>query len=204
MLFQEKRIPCEQEDCADQPPRIRYLFMLMAPQTATAAVAIIKCTSPAEKFLILRRAAHPDDPWSGHFSFPGGRKEEGDKDLLATCLRETAEETGIRLNSDVLQQRLNLEPAGRLLSQPIWVQPFLFVVPEPPALSLDPAEIQGATWLDALQFQTEELHRTVELMPGHLFPAFPIEDYYLWGFTYRLLRSILKMDKKEGSGCHIG
>jgi len=169
--------------------------MLMAPQTASAAVAIIRCRTPRDRYLILRRAAHPDDPWSGHFSFPGGRKDKTDTDLLATCIRETAEETGILLSVDQLQQRLVLEPAGRLLSQPIWVQPFLFTLPEPPPLQLNPKEIQGAVWLDAEHFQTADHHQNVELLPGRLFPAYPVEDYYLWGFTYRLLRSILKMDR---------
>ena len=171
--------------------------MLIAPQTASAAVAIIKCNTPRESYLILRRAAHPDDPWSGHYSFPGGRKDKVDKDLLATCIRETAEETGILLNVDQLQQQLVLEPAGSLLSQPIWVQPFIFTLSTPPALHLDPREIQGAVWLDAVQFQALELHQNVELLPGRLFPAYAVEDYYLWGFTYRLLRSILKMDEEH-------
>ncbi|MBU1564690.1 MAG: CoA pyrophosphatase [Proteobacteria bacterium] len=169
--------------------------MLMAPQTASAAVAIIQCHHPRDSYLILRRAAHPDDPWSGHFSFPGGRKDQADEDLLATCIRETAEETGILLSIDQLQQRLVLEPAGRLLKHPIWVQPFLFTLPKPPPLRLDPKEIQGALWLDAELFQTASLHQNVELLPGCLCPAYPVEDYYLWGFTYRLLRSILKMDQ---------
>lgn len=171
--------------------------MVMAPQAASAAVAIIQCPAPRESYLILRRAAHPKDPWSGHFSFPGGRKDKTDEDILATCVRETAEETGIVLSDGHLQQRLVLEPAGRLLSRPIWVQPFLFSLPEPPAIRLDPREIQSALWLDADRFQAPELHRQVELLPGRFFPAYPIEDYYLWGFTYRLLRSILKMDEER-------
>ncbi len=178
--------------------------MLIAPQTASAAVAIIRCQIPRDSYLILRRAAHPDDPWSGHFSFPGGRKDRTDEDLLATCIRETAEETGIVLSVDQLQQRLVLEPAGRLLSHPILVQPFLFTLVEPPSLHLDPREIQGALWLDADHFQTAELHQNVELLPGRLFPAYPVEDYYLWGFTYRLLRSILKMDEANMELTHTG
>ncbi|MFH0782753.1 MAG: CoA pyrophosphatase [Pseudomonadota bacterium] len=173
------------------------ISMPIVPKTASAAVAIIRCQTPRESYLILRRAAQPNDPWSGHFSFPGGRKDESDEDLLATCIRETVEETGITLGVDQLQQRLTLEPAGRLLSHPILVQPFLFTLTGPPSLRLDPAEIQGALWLDAEQFQTEELHQNVELLPGRLFPAYPIADYYLWGFTYRLLRSILQMDKTK-------
>ncbi len=171
--------------------------MLMAPQIASAAVAIIKCQTPRDSFLILRRAAQPDDPWSGHYSFPGGRKDTTDADLLATCIRETVEETGILLHADQLQESLVLEPAGGLLSYPIWVQPFLFTLHKPPPLHLDPKEIQGALWLDAGQFQALELHQNVELLPGRLFSAYPIDDYFLWGFTYRLLRSILKMKEEE-------
>ena len=171
--------------------------MLTPPQTASAAVAIIQCRTPQNSYLILRRAAHPDDPWSGHYSFPGGRRDSADPDLLATCVRETAEETGIKLTADQLQQRLVPEPAGRLLSHPILVQPFVFLIAEPPPLRLDPSEIQSAFWLDAAQFQRAEKHKNIELLPGRLFPAFPVEDYYLWGFTYRLLRSILNMDAAD-------
>ena len=168
--------------------------MSTATQNGSAAVAIIHCQIPRDSYLILRRAAHPDDPWSGHFSFPGGRKDKTDADLLATCIRETAEETGIRLHTDQLLQRLGLEPAGRLLSQPLLVQPFLFTLVDPPPLRLDPKEIQGAVWLDAEHFQTTANHTTVELLPGRFFPAYPVQDYYLWGFTYRLLRTLLGMD----------
>ena len=84
----------------------RYKYMLMSPQTATAAVAIIKSLAPNESVLVLRRASHPQDPWSGHFSFPGGRSEKKDNNLLSTCIRETREETGIPLDAGQLQQRL--------------------------------------------------------------------------------------------------
>ncbi|EKD34820.1 MAG: hypothetical protein ACD_75C02175G0001, partial [uncultured bacterium] len=66
-----------------------------------------------------------------------------------------------------------------------------------PPLQLAAGEIQGAVWLDARQFQDPSLHRNVEMLPGRLFPAYPIEDYYLWGFTYRLLRTILNMNGEE-------
>lgn len=171
--------------------------MLIPPETGSAAVAIIRSLAPRESFLILRRVTHPEDPWSGHFSFPGGRKEDEDQDLLATCIRETIEETGILLDADQLQQRLPLEPAGLNLQSPLWVEPFLFTIQNHPPLTLSQQEIQSAYWLNARQFQNIELHKSVEMIPGHLFPAYPLEDYYLWGFTYRLLLAILQMDDKQ-------
>lgn len=166
--------------------------MFSPPQTASAAVAIIRSLAPSESFLVLRRVTHPKDPWSGHFSFPGGRKEDKDQDLLATCIRETKEETGILLDVGQLEQRLPLEPAGQNLKTPLWVEPFLFTIDSPPPLTLCRHEIQSACWLNARLFQNSKLHKNVEMVPGRMFPVYPLEDYYLWGFTYRLLQSILK------------
>lgn len=168
--------------------------MFMSPSIASAAVAIIHCPLPEESYLILRRAARPQDPWSGHFSFPGGRKEEEDLDLLATCIRETEEETGIILTPDLLQRRLVQETAGHYVRQPVVVQPFLFSLPARLPLQLAAEEIQSAVWLAAARFRDPSLHINIEMLPGRLFPAYPVKDYYVWGFTYRLLRTILNMD----------
>ena len=165
--------------------------MKMPPQTATAAVAIIKCLSPKESFLILRRTAHPLDPWSGHFSFPGGRKDQKDSNLLETCIRETEEEAGIRLVPESIQEQLPVTPAGRNVQNPIWVQPFIFVLQDKPSIVLNPKEVQSACWLNSEDFQDKNRHTDVELRAGRMFAAFPLEDYYLWGFTYKLLKLIL-------------
>ena len=161
--------------------------------TPSAAVAIIKKTDKVnnEHYLILRRTTQPGDPWSGHFSFPGGRREAEDTDLFSTCIRETREETGIILSQQDLEKRLALEPAGRNFKSPVWVQPFLFSICATPDLTLNPAEIESYLWLDALHFKNPAHHLKVEMIPGQIFPAYPIEDYYLWGFTYRLLWDIL-------------
>lgn len=165
----------------------------MASANGSAAVAIIKTSFPRESFLVLRRAPHPEDPWSGHFSFPGGRKDANDADLLATCIRETEEETGILLLPDQLNRTLRLEPAGRNFHHPLWVQPFLFELDSRPPLSLQSSEISGAYWLVKKKFEAIDLHQNIEMLPGRTFPAFPLDDYYIWGFTYRLLRKICGM-----------
>ena len=62
-----------------------------------AAVAIVRTRGPDSTILLMRRAEREDDAWSGHWSFPGGRRDESDVDLLQTALRELWEECGIRL-----------------------------------------------------------------------------------------------------------
>jgi len=162
-------------------------------QNGSAAVAIIQCKSPWESFLVLRRAPHPNDPWSGHFSFPGGKKDPADKSLLATCMRETREETGIVLHSDQLLRKMGMEPAGSNLRNPLLVQPFIFQLDEVPLLSLQQSEISGALWLDKEKFRDLSAHQRVEMLPGRTFPAYPVDDYFIWGFTYRLLVKICEL-----------
>src|SRR5688572_27389789 len=71
------------------------------PALIWAAVAIIIAPDP-DAILLIRRAERAGDPWSGHMALPGGRREPGDLDLLATAIRETSEEVGIRLGSEQL------------------------------------------------------------------------------------------------------
>jgi 8-oxo-dGTP pyrophosphatase MutT (NUDIX family) len=159
----------------------------------TAAVAIIRCEHPVTSYLLLRRASHPDDPWSGHFAFPGGRKELSDKTLLDTCLRETKEETGIELQVSQLVQTLSPEPAGQNFQHLLWVQPFLFSLPNRPELSLNTSEIVDSAWVSLKNFTEPANHSETEMLPGRLFPTFPLQDYFLWGFTYKLLGKTVEL-----------
>lgn len=159
-----------------------------------AAVAIIRVSQPEDSVLLLRRNRNPSDPWSGHFSFPGGRRDTSDPSLLATCTRETLEETGIVLPDDAMRGELPPRYAGSRINALILVAPFLFHLDERPKLSLDPREIQSSCWLNLEHFQRTEHHVQAEVLPDRYYPAYPIDDYYLWGFTYGLLQTLLEME----------
>ena len=158
-----------------------------------AAVAIIRVSLPEDSVLLLRRNSNPNDPWSGHFSFPGGRRDDTDSDLLTTCTRETLEETGIILETEAMQTALPARFAGSRVNSPILVQPFLFHLDHRPQLMLEKKEIQSSCWLALEEFLRPELHVEAEVLPNRYFPAFPLDDYYLWGFTYGLLKNLLAM-----------
>ena len=51
-----------------------------------------------EHSAILQRVEREGDRWSGQVSFPGGREEDEDVDLLATAVREVREEVGITVD----------------------------------------------------------------------------------------------------------
>lgn len=145
----------------------------MDGREATAAVALIRVRGPDPEYLLLRRALNPRDPWSGHFALPGGRREAGDRDLLETCLRETREECGIRLEYAHLVRPLPLAVAGGHMGRPMGVAPFLFELPDRPSLCLAAAEIAEAHWLAQSYLRDPKNRRMASLSPMHPHLSFP-------------------------------
>lgn len=65
----------------------------------TAAVAIIlRDSGQGTEFLMMQRAFHKDDPWSGQMSFPGGKVDPEDQTHKSAAIREAYEEVGIILH----------------------------------------------------------------------------------------------------------
>jgi 8-oxo-dGTP pyrophosphatase MutT (NUDIX family) len=160
-----------------------------------AAVALIRTAERDPEFLLLRRAINPDDPWSGHFALPGGRWENGDKDLLATCIRETFEETGIRLDPGQLIQTLPMAVAGGHMGRPMEVAPFLFEIPGKPLLALEAREIAGFHWLPQSYLRDPaNRHRAAMVVtrPDRQFPCIRVGtgEGAIWGFTYGVLEAL--------------
>src|ERR1700680_3050243 len=74
---------------------------LIDPAVPRAAVALVlRQGARGLEILLIKRAEHMDDPWSGHVALPGGREEPADASLQETAVRETLEETGIDLARD--------------------------------------------------------------------------------------------------------
>lgn len=164
-----------------------------------AAVAIVHACG-SESVLLIRRTEREEDPWSGHWSFPGGRAEAEDRDLVHTALRELAEECGVHLQRETLEASLPPMMAGRRLGRNMLVAPFLFRAESELPTVLDPEEAVEAQWIPLSLLRDPARHslRSVPRLPKEMaFPAIELNGVPLWGFTYRVISEWLGLNSPQ-------
>jgi 8-oxo-dGTP pyrophosphatase MutT (NUDIX family) len=157
-----------------------------------AAVAAVLHENPTGvHVLMMKRAERANDPWSGHISLPGGGYQTEDPHLLATAIRETHEELGIRLSEDQLLG--NLAPLAPRSAGPsiIEVTPFVFRVEHYPETICGP-EALSAFWLPLDAASSGSLDSMYTYPNTTLtFPSWNYEGHEIWGLTRRIIDDLL-------------
>ncbi len=145
--------------------------------------------------LIIKRAEHPRDPWSGHLALPGGRADATDEDLRATALRETWEEIGVQLDENALLGRLpKLVPNSPRLPR-IEITPFVAVAPAAFYVQAN-AEVAASFWVSVATLKAEGMSDQFTMMfdgAERAWPAYPSEGGPIWGITGRILSDFLRL-----------
>lgn len=170
-----------------------------------AAVALILRPGTDLDVLLIRRAQHDEDPWSGHVALPGGRRDPADIDLSMTARRETLEEVGIDL--DAIGRELGrlqpVVPASKRLPS-LSITPYVFGVRPGHELVLDGREVDAAVWVPLSDLHDERAagEILIEIEGGsHRFPSVTWQDYVVWGLTLRVLHhffDVLRSARNDG------
>jgi 8-oxo-dGTP pyrophosphatase MutT (NUDIX family) len=146
--------------------------------------------------LFIKRTKQENDRHSGQIAFPGGRFEQADPSLMATALRETAEEIGILPSRiEVLGQSCSITTVTGYE-----ITPFVGILPWPATLSLSTQEVEKTLIIPLSWLADPNNHRRESWQSQSLFPdeisVIYFEDYQgeiLWGATAQLTLDFLEL-----------
>ena len=125
---------------------------------------------------------------AGEISFPGGKLDSTDSNLLETALRETREEIGLSLREDQIIGQL--DPVITLNSG-FTILPFVSVVDEIPSLSAN-AEVEKIfhiplePFLKTMANDPDPSHNLIQEMY-----TFEFQGKIIWGASARVLKQIV-------------
>jgi 8-oxo-dGTP pyrophosphatase MutT (NUDIX family) len=136
----------------------------------------------------------------GQVSFPGGAREIGDKDEVATALREASEEIGILSQSvDILGQMGEFLTVSNYL-----VTPVIGVLEWPIPLSVSSYEVSKVftiplTWLSNKENWEERIYEHPNGWHGSVIFYQSFDDEILWGISAKITVEFITevVNKKE-------
>jgi len=185
-------IDAVKEQLSDHEPHL-----CEGPASNEAAVAIVLREAEGDlELLMIRRAEHEGDRWSGHIAFPGGRIDPGDDGPRSAAERETLEEVGVAVGEGELLGRLD-DLVG--FKESIVVSGFVYGVSGPSELRPN-HEVAEAFWMPVAELLDERRHvrRTFSYRDLSIeMPALKVLDDreapVLWGITYRFLDQLMSL-----------
>ena len=155
-----------------------------------AAVLVAMFGYPERPGLVFTERRFDLRRHAGEISFPGGRRDHPDEELLTTALREAEEEIG--LDRDEVEVVGALPPIGTFVTN-YKVHPYVGLIPDGLHFRPNPHEVAAVLplHLDELRggFAMRRLiRRGVPIRT----PTYEVGEHLIWGATARILGELLE------------
>ena len=144
--------------------------------------------------ILMTKKAKTLKQHGGEISFPGGKWQSSDDDLLETAIRETNEELSLSIDrSQVLGQLDNVTT----LNSKYTITPFISIIDKIPTLKPN-SEVESVLHIPLLPFletisnDTSPEHNSIKEMY-----ALTFEKHIVWGASARMLRQLDILLKKK-------
>ena len=147
-----------------------------------AAVLILIVENEKDYSIVFTERSKRLPSHSGEVSFPGGKKENEDKNLIETALRETHEEIGIKPSSIKVLGRMNSQESRFGLS----VTPYIGYTTGNLEFILEPKEVETIFTVPLEYLKKNPLiSNKITNASGETFetPVINFENYKIWGLT---------------------
>lgn len=154
-----------------------------------AVLVLVMPGGDGEAHVLLTERAHRGGHHSGEVSFPGGKAEPDDEDIVATALREAAEEVALDAAAAGVRVAGVLERFWIPVSSFV-VTPVVAIAERRPVLRAAPAEVARIIEAPLRHFvpgaPIHVVDRTIRSIPLR-YGTYPVDDLAIWGATARIL-----------------
>lgn len=164
--------------------------------TASAVLIPIYEDNGEYHFLFTKRS-NSVGSHKGDFTFPGGKRDDCDENLLATALRESFEEIG--LNSQDAEVLGEFDDERTLISNFVIV-PFIAFIPYPYEFHMNRSEVEEIIGIPFCALQ-DQGNLKVELVTrqGRTFKdcSYHYQGNVIWGATARIVNNLVSLISSE-------
>ncbi len=168
-------------------PELETMDSFEQKRTAAVLIPVIE-REGAASILFTQRSEHlPVHP--GQISFPGGRKDTGDANVVETALREAREEIG--LDPEFVETVGFLD--DYLTSTGYRISPLVAIIREGYSITPDRSEVADifdVPLSHLMNAENYEMHTREWRGVKRVFHAIPCGERFIWGATAGMLRNL--------------
>ncbi len=171
---------------------ITYSEIAPFDKITPAAVLIPLFEINGETNILFTKRTDKVSHHKGQISFPGGKVDKTDKDIMETALRETFEEIGVKDKDVNVIGKIN----NMITNTGFLVTPFVGVIPHPYEININPYEIDELIYVPISHLLNKSNFRVEQREFGGqniTIYYYDYNQYTIWGATGKILFDFLNL-----------